>query len=66
EKPSSIPKFIVVGYSQGVSIATRWLSGRKIPCNILILHSGGIPNELKEVDFQYLPKTTKGYYTLWR
>ena len=59
EKPSSMPRFIVVGYSQGVSIATRWLASRKIVCDELVLHSGGIPNELKATDFQYLPKAVK-------
>lgn len=59
EKPATTPRFIVLGYSQGVSIATRWLSSRKIQCDGLVLHSGGIPNELKASDFEYLPKTTK-------
>lgn len=59
ESPSVLARFIVVGYSQGVSIATRWLASRKIVCDEVVLHSGGIPNELKETDFHYLPKTTK-------
>jgi predicted esterase len=50
--------FIVLGYSQGVSIATRWLASRKITCSHLILHSGGIPVELKAEDFSYLNTTT--------
>ncbi|GAB5400249.1 MAG: esterase [Aureisphaera sp.] len=62
EKPNNIPNFIVLGYSQGVSIATRWLSSRKITCNTLILHSGGIPKELIPTDFNYLPDDTNVIY----
>lgn len=57
-----IPKnlnFIVFGYSQGVSVAMRYLAKRKLQCNQLVLHSGGIPKELTAKDFNYLPKTTK-------
>lgn len=56
------PRFIVLGYSQGVSIATRWLSSRKIDCTHLILHSGGIPKELKSDDFSYMSPKTKVTY----
>lgn len=45
---------IVMGYSQGVSIATRWLASRQIQCDKLLLHSGGIPKELGAGDFKYL------------
>lgn len=45
---------IVMGYSQGVSIATRWVASRKIECDKLILHSGGIPKELQPSDFDFL------------
>jgi predicted esterase len=44
---------IVLGYSQGVSIATRWVASRKINCNHLILHSGGIPVELEPEGFSH-------------
>jgi predicted esterase len=47
-------RFLVLGYSQGVSIATRWLASRKIQCDQLILHSGGIPKELTSTDFDYM------------
>jgi len=59
EAPAAELRLIVVGYSQGVSIATRWLSSRKIQCNHLVLHSGGIPIELKAIDFEYLPSETE-------
>lgn len=53
---------IVLGYSQGVSIAARWVARRKIQCAMLILHSGGIPNELKPGDFAFLEPRTKVVY----
>lgn len=57
-----IPKdvnLIVFGYSQGVSVAMRYLAKRQLQCNQLVLHSGGIPKELTAQDFKYLSKTTK-------
>jgi len=48
---------IVLGYSQGVSVATRWVSKKKIKCSHLILCSGGIPKELKPEDFKHLQDT---------
>jgi predicted esterase len=47
-------KLIVLGYSQGVSVAMRYLAKRKISCTKLILLSGGIPKELTPQDFDYL------------
>lgn len=58
EKLCAHKNFYVLGYSQGVSIATRWLSSRKIVCDHLVLHSGGIPAELKAEDFDFLPGST--------
>ena len=55
-------RFIVMGYSQGVSIATRWLSSRKIQCDSLLLHSGGIPVELTSEDFTYLKSECEVIY----
>ncbi len=62
EKPETLPRFIVLGYSQGVSIAMRWLASRKIQCDTLVLHSGGIPKELDNSDFAYLSENTKVTY----
>lgn len=62
EKPNQKFRLIVLGYSQGVSIATRWLASRKIICDHLILHSGGIPTELTSEDFEYLPLNTQVTY----
>jgi len=65
EQVSDFPKeasIIIMGYSQGVSIATRWVASRQIVCNQLILHSGGIPNELTQSHFTFLPTTSKVHY----
>ena len=53
----NIPKdknFIVLGYSQGVSIASRWVTSRKIKCDSLIFISGGFPKELQKDDVKFL------------
>lgn len=57
-----MPNLIVLGYSQGVSIATRWVASRKIQCEKLILHSGGIPHELQPADFEFLKPSAKVIY----
>lgn len=62
EVSGEIPNLIVLGYSQGVSIAARWIAKRKIQCNMLILHSGGIPGELKPEDFEFLDPTAEVIY----
>lgn len=62
EIPTTPKKLIILGYSQGVSIATRWIATRKIQCDHLILHSGGIPVELKQEDFSYMNNNTKVTY----
>lgn len=45
---------IVLGYSQGVSVALRYLAKKQWQCHTLIIHSGGIPKELVPSDFKYL------------
>lgn len=47
-------KLIIFGFSQGVSIATRWVAQRKLRCNQLILYAGGLPDELQPGDFIFL------------
>ena len=47
---------ILFGYSQGVSAITRWVAYSKINCAKLLLHSGGIPDELVPNDFTHLNK----------
>ncbi|XLS27601.1 alpha/beta hydrolase [Flavobacteriaceae bacterium M23B6Z8] len=46
--------FIVLGFSQGVSVTTRWVARRKIRCDKMILFAGGIPTELQPEDFNFL------------
>lgn len=53
----SIPNnvnFILFGFSQGVSVAARWLAQRKMSCKLVVLYAGGIPNELTPSDFDFL------------
>lgn len=59
EKLLNQPNVIVLGFSQGVSIALRWVAKRKINCKSIILHSGGIPKELLREDFQFLNAKAK-------
>jgi predicted esterase len=47
-------KLIVFGYSQGVSVALRWVAKRQIQCDHLILYAGGVPNELRPELFNHL------------
>ena len=42
------------GFSQGVSVLTRWLVRKKLSCNMMVLYAGGIPNELTKEDFGFL------------
>jgi predicted esterase len=64
EQLLSNKNLMVMGYSQGVSVAMRYVSQRNIQCSQLILHSGGIPNELTYEDFKYYKgKTTLIYGT---
>ncbi|PNQ72930.1 esterase [Hanstruepera neustonica] len=53
ENIPSDKKFIILGYSQGVSVAMRYMAKRKLQPDQLILHSGGIPIELTSEDFSY-------------
>ena len=56
--------FHVLGYSQGVSIASRWVARRKIKCSHLVLISGSLPHELKASDFNFLEETCKIIYVI--
>ncbi len=55
-------RLILMGYSQGVSMVTRWMARRKISCHHLILHSGAIPEELSKEDFDFLSPLVKVTY----
>ncbi len=50
---------IVFGYSQGVSVAMRYIARRKLKCSQMVLHSGGIPKELVSDDFNFLHDSCK-------
>ncbi|APY00437.1 alpha/beta hydrolase [Lacinutrix venerupis] len=54
EKIPNHINLIVLGYSQGVSVATRYIKNRQLQCAQLVLHSGGIPKELVANDFKHL------------
>ncbi len=59
EKITNDVNFIVLGYSQGVSVVARYVAKRKLKCNQLVLLSGGIPKELSNDDFKFLESKTK-------
>jgi predicted esterase len=55
-KNEEIPEhceLIVLGFSQGVSIAARWVAKRKINCKHLVLYAGSLPQELTQSDFSH-------------
>ena len=47
---------ILLGFSQGVSIVTRWIASRQIPCNTLVLYAGKIPREFTPDHFKHINK----------
>lgn len=57
ENLKDAPNLILMGYSQGVSVTTRWVARNRIECSKLILHSGGLPKDLKSEDFEFLKNT---------
>ena len=57
ENLQNVPNLILLGYSQGISVVTRWIARRKIKPARLIIHSGKIPAELKPEDFRFLENT---------
>ncbi|AVR46947.1 esterase [Christiangramia fulva] len=57
ENLSEVENLNIFGYSQGVSVATRFVARRKIQCKNLIMHSGKVPEELKTEDFAFLKNT---------
>jgi len=46
---------MILGFSQGVSVATRWIAKRNIKCNTLVLYAGKIPREFSAKDFKHIP-----------
>ncbi len=56
--PNNI-NLIVLGYSQGVSVATRYVASRQLKCSHLVLMSGSIPKELERHNFEFLDSKTR-------
>ncbi|SFR82131.1 alpha/beta hydrolase [Maribacter stanieri] len=52
-------EIIVFGFSQGVSIALRYLAYSKLQCSKIIIYAGGIPKELNKTDFSYFENKTE-------
>jgi len=52
--PSDL-NLIILGFSQGVSVATRWIAQRNIKCDTLVLYAGKVPREFSEDDFKHIP-----------
>lgn len=52
--PSDL-NFIILGFSQGVSVATRWIAQHNIKCDTLVLYAGKIPREFTTTDFKHIP-----------
>ena len=50
--------FYILGFSQGVSVALRWVARYKIPCTKLIIYAGSIPHELTTEDFKFINHNT--------
>lgn len=50
---------IVLGYSQGVSVALRYVAKKQLTCSQIVMMSGGIPKELVTADFKFLNPKTK-------
>ena len=48
------PELVLMGYSQGVSVLSRWVAQRKIQCHRMLLYAGKLPEELRPADFTHL------------
>lgn len=46
--------FFVLGFSQGVSVAMRWVAREQISCDKLMIYAGSIPTEFTTKDFEFL------------
>ena len=59
ENISNHVKLMVLGYSQGVSVALRYIAKRQLKCAQIIIMSGGIPVELTSENFKFLSAKTE-------
>ncbi len=62
EKLPTHAQLIVLGYSQGVSVAARYVARRKLPCKHLVFLSGRVPSELRKEDFDFLNTQTQVHF----
>ncbi len=58
EKLEDAPSLVLMGYSQGVSVLSRWVAARKLQCNRLVFYAGRIPEQLSAADFEHLSVET--------
>ncbi len=47
-------QLLIFGFSQGVSIASRWVAKRQLKCDQLVLYAGEVPRELTANEFKFL------------
>ncbi|WP_396634817.1 alpha/beta hydrolase [Maribacter sp. R86514] len=59
EKLPSDCNIFFFGFSQGISIALRYLAYSELSCSKLILYAGGIPKELRTANFNHLKSDTE-------
>ena len=62
EKIQGDQRLVLFGYSQGVSIATRFLKNYGDRIKALILHSGGVPKELNQQDGDHFQSLCNNFY----
>lgn len=59
EQLEKAPRLVLFGYSQGVSVLTRWVAHSRIPCDRMVLYAGKLPDELGPDHFAHLPPGTR-------
>ncbi len=62
EKLPKAAQFNVLGYSQGVSVAARYVARRQLNCQRLVFLSGRVPAELRTEDFAFLKGETEVHF----
>lgn len=61
EEYKTSAKIWLFGFSQGVSMVTRWAAHQRLAFHRMILWAGGLPKELEVEDFNYLTNTSELY-----
>lgn len=54
ENLKAAPRLVLFGYSQGVSVLTRWVANSRIACDRMVLYAGKLPDELGPESFDHL------------